>query len=212
MFIPGLYKNENVEEVRTFLKENGFGILIGQVDGKISGAHIPMVLDKNENGEDVLVGHLAKANPQTKSIKDNQEVLTIFNGPHSYISSSWYQKENVPTWNYVAVHVYGTIKVIEGEALFESLKKLVHKYEQHSENPISVEKMSSKTLRQIHGIIGFSIKVHEIQAAYKLSQNRDTRDYNAIIHELEKVGDPNSLGIAAAMKKSRSYWPTTANG
>ncbi len=203
MFIPNYYKNENIEEVKNFLNENSFGILISQSNGKISGTHIPMELDKDENGEDVLVGHIAKANPQTKNLKDKEEILAIFNGPHSYISPSWYQKENVPTWNYIAVHVYGKVKIIEGKELLESLKKLVDKYEQNSENPVSVEKMSSRTLKQINGIVGFSIKINEIQAAYKLSQNREETDYHNITSELEKVGDSNSISIAEEMKKAK---------
>ncbi len=203
MFIPNYYKNENIEEVKNFLNENSFGILISQSNGKISGTHIPMELDTDENGEDVLVGHIAKANPQTKNLKDKEEILAIFNGPHSYISSSWYQKENVPTWNYIAVHVYGKVKIIEGEELLESLTKLVDKYEQNSKNPVSVKKMSSRTLKQVNGIVGFSIKINEIQAAYKLSQNREETDYHNITRELEKVGDSNSIGIAEEMKKER---------
>ena len=201
MFIPDIHKNENIEEVKNFLKENSFGILISQVEGKISGTHIPMELDKNENGENVLVGHIAIANPQSKNLKNEEEILAIFNGPHSYISSSWYQKENVPTWNYVAVHIYGKVKIIEGEELLEFLTKLVDKYERNSKNPVSVKKMSSRTLKQINGIVGFSIKINEIQAAYKLSQNRNVLDYDNIIYELEKVGDSSSIGMAKEMKK-----------
>ena len=201
MFIPNYYKNENIEEVKSFLKKNSFGILISQDSGKISGTHIPMELDTDENGEDVLVGHISKANPQSKYLKNEEEILAIFNGPNSYISSSWYQKENVPTWNYIAVHVYGKIKIIEGEELLDSLKKLVNKYEQNSKNPVSVEKMSSRTLRQINEIVGFSIKINEIQAAYKLSQNREETDYHNIISELEKAGNSNSIKIAEEMKK-----------
>lgn len=201
MFIPNYYKNENIEEVKEFLIKNSFGILISQVEGKISGTHIPMELDTDENGNDFLVGHISKANPQSKNLKNQEEILAIFNGPHSYVSSSWYQKENVPTWNYVAVHIYGTVKIIEGEELLNSLKKLVDKYEKNSENPVSVDKLSSRTMREINGIIGFSIKINEIQAAYKLSQNRDEIDHKNITTELEKNGNPHSLEIAKEMKK-----------
>ena len=204
MFIPHYFKNENIEEVKDFLKEISFGILLSQEDGKISGTHIPMELEIDENGEDVLVGHIAKANPQSKNLKDGQEILAIFNGPNSYISSSWYQHENVPTWNYIAVHVYGKVRIIEGEELLESLKRLVNKHEQHSEHPVSVEKMSTGTLKQMNEIVGFSIKINEIQAAYKLSQNRADQDFRNITHELEKLGDSNSKAIAEEMKKLRT--------
>lgn len=202
MFIPNNYKNENIEEVKDFLNQNSFGILISQVDGKIAGTHIPMQLDTDKNGENVLVGHIAKANPQSKYLKGEEEILAIFNGPHSYISSSWYQKEDAPTWNYIAVHVYGKVKIIEGDELLESLKKLVDKYEKNSENPISVESMSSTTLKQVNGIVGFSIKIHEMQAAYKLSQNREI-DYHSITNELKKKGDSNSMGIVNEMGKTK---------
>jgi len=173
MYIPHHYKNENLEEVKDFLTQNSFGILINTVNGKPWGTHIPLELDVNEDGGDVLMGHLAKANPQWKNFAENQEVLCIFNGPHSYVSSSWYQEEEVPTWNYIAVHVYGKLKIIEGEALLDHLSKLVEKYEKDSDNPISIESLSKNTMKQVRGVVGFQIEINEIQAAYKLSQGRE---------------------------------------
>ena len=204
MYIPKYYKNENIEEVKSFLIENSFGILINQNRGKLSGTHIPLELDIDKKGKDILTGHISRANPQWKNFKDNEEILAIFNGPHSYVSSSWYKKENVPTWNYIAVHIYGTIKIIEGDELLNSLKKLVDKYEEKSETPVSVEKMSEKTLKQIKGIVGFKIRINEIQAAYKLSQNREDSDYHTIIDKLENTEDSNSAEVAKEMKTRRN--------
>jgi transcriptional regulator len=201
MHIPNYYKNENLDEVKSFLIENSFGILINQTHGKLTGTHIPMELDKDENGDDILVGHISKVNPQWENFNENEEILAIFNGPHAYVSSSWYEKENVPTWNYIAVHIYGKIKTIEGDELLDSLKKLVDKNEMNSENPVSVEKMSGRTLEQINGIVGFSIKINEIQAAYKLSQNRNESDYHNIVDKLENGGDTISNQVAKEMKK-----------
>lgn len=204
MHIPNYYKNESLAEVKNFLIENSFGILINQTNGKLTGTHIPMELDTDEHGADVLVGHIAKANPQWKNFNKGEEILAIFNGPHAYVSSSWYEKENVPTWNYIAVHVYGTIKIIEGAELLASLKKLVDKYEANSENPVAVEKMSPRTLKQINGIVGFSIKITEIQAAYKLSQNRNESDYHNIVDKLENTGDTISNKVAKEMKERKA--------
>ena len=114
MHVPTYYKNENITEVKDFLVGNSFGILVTKSIDRPIGTHIPMELDKDENGNDILLGHISKANPQWNSFRDDQEVLAIFSGPHSYISSSWYEEENVPTWNYIAVHVYGSIKLITG--------------------------------------------------------------------------------------------------
>lgn len=155
----------------------------------------------NKEGKDVLYGHISKENPQWNGFIDNDQILALFSGPHSYISSSWYDHENVPTWNYIAVHVYGKIKIIEGEAVIESLKKLVDKYEQNSENPVRVEDLSKKTMMQTRGIVAFEIEITEIQATKKLSQNRDGKNYQNIISELEKTNTNQSVAIANEMKK-----------
>ena len=201
MYIPEHYKNNNIEEAKDFIRKNSFGILVNQAEGKICATHIPMELDTNENGKEVLVGHISKENPQWKGFASSDKVLAIFSGPHSYISSSWYDFEGVPTWNYIAVHIYGTVKIIEGEALLSSLKKLVDKYEANSENPVRVENLSKKTMLMTRGIVAFEIEIEEIQAKHKLSQNRDQKNYDSIIAELEKSGNNDAKAIAEEMKK-----------
>lgn len=200
MYIPHTYKNENIEEVKTFLKQNSFGILINQVDGKPWATHIPLELDTDENGKDILVSHIAKANPQWKGFKNDTEVLCIFNGPHSYISSSWYKEEEVPTWNYIAVHIYGLITILSEEEVLASMHKLVNKYEKGSKNPIAIDNLSDKTMRQIKGVVGFKIEITNIQAAYKLSQGRP-EDHSKIIEELKGNRNSGSNAIAEQMKK-----------
>lgn len=201
MYIPEEYKNNNLEEVKDFIQKNSFAILINQTEGKLCATHIPLELDTNENGKEVLVGHISKENPQWKGFESSDKVLAIFSGPHSYISSSWYDFEGVPTWNYIAVHIYGTVKIIEGEALLSSLKKLVDKYESNSETPIRVENLSKKTMMMTRGIVAFEIEIEEIQAQYKLSQNRDPKNYDNVIVELEKLGNNYAKSIAEEMKK-----------
>ncbi len=199
MYIPNHYKNENLEEVKDFILHNSFGILINIVDQKPWGTHIPLELEQDGDGNDVLVGHMAKANPQWKNFTENAEVLCIFNGPHSYVSSSWYKEEEVPTWNYIAVHVYGKLKVLSEAETLQSMYRLVDKYEKASKNPISLGEMSPKTLRQVKGVVGFSIQISDIQATYKLSQTRK-EDHSKIISELQEQKDAGSIAIAQAMK------------
>jgi transcriptional regulator len=201
MYIPEQYKNENDAEIKAFLQQNAFGILVNQTDGKLWATHIPLELDVNENGKKVLYGHISKENPQWESFASDNKVLAIFSGPHTYISPSWYDHENVPTWNYIAVHVYGTVKIIEGEAVTEMLKKLVDKYEANSEKPVRVEDFSVKTMMQVRGIVSFEIEIEDIQAVKKMSQNRDDKNYNNIISELDKTGDPNAIEVAKVMGK-----------
>lgn len=203
MFIPSYYKNENIEEVKDFLVKNSFGILVNLVDGRPWGTHIPLELTTDAEGNEVLYGHIAKANPQSKNIKDGDEILAIFPGPHSYVSSSWYTFEEVPTWNYIAVHVYGRVAILDEKELLFALDHLTNKYEALSEHPVSLKNLSEKTMKQVRGIVGFKIFIKDIQAAYKLSQNRKDEDYHNIINHLETSTDPQSNAIAGEMKSRR---------
>lgn len=203
MYTPNLYKNEDPESIRTFLKENSFGILINQTNGKLFATHIPIELEIDADGNEILQGHISKLNPQAEGFAENDQVLAVFSGPHSYISSSWYDHENVPTWNYIAVHVYGRIKIVNEEKALEGLKKLVDKYEMSSENPVRVENLSEKTMREARGIIAFEIEINEIQATKKLSQNRDDHNYKNIISELEKTENAQAIAVAKEMSKCR---------
>ncbi len=203
MYIPEIYKNENQEEIQNFIHQHGFGVLVNQTDGKLWATHIPMFLDTDAEGRPILTGHLSKLNPQGGSFKTNDDVLAIFSGAHAYVSSSWYDHENVPTWNYLAVHVYGKVRVLNHEEAVHSLKKLVDKYEAESANPVRVEDLSEKTMREARGIIAFEINITSIEAQKKLSQNRDDKNYKSIISELEKTDDAQAVAIAHEMKKNR---------
>jgi transcriptional regulator len=200
MFTPKYYEQTDLKEIKQFLIKNSFGILVNQVEGKPWATHIPLELSIDKDGSDILVGHIARANPQGKYFTENSTVLCIFNGPHSYISSSWYQEEEVPTWNYIAVHVYGKISILSEEEVLISMHELVTKYEKKSKNPINLENMSPKTLRQVKGVIGFKIKIDDIQATYKLSQTRP-EDHEKIIDELEASKEPSACAIAQAMQQ-----------
>jgi transcriptional regulator len=204
MFIAKDNRNTDLNDIRDFLKGNSFAILISQLDGRPWATHIPLELDTDKEGKDVLNGHLSRGNPQWREFASHPDVLAIFNGPNAYISSSWYDHENVPTWNYIAVHIYGKIRIVEGGELLEFLKKQVDKHEKASTHPVSIERMSKAYVEnEMKGIVGFQIKIDEIQAAYKLSQNRDMPNRENIIKELEKRGDVHSLNIAKEMKKRK---------
>lgn len=201
MFVPKYAHNNDDSEIKEFIKQNSFGILITHSSEKIIATHIP--LEFSPDGSKLL-GHISKANPQWKNFEADSDVLVIFSGPHAYISSSWYDHENVPTWNYIAAHVYGKIHIIEGDELYQALKHLVNRYETSSSNPISIDTMSPDYVRKsMQGLVGFEINITSIEAAYKLSQNRDQKNHTQIIHELEKRNDPGSRQIASEMKKRK---------
>lgn len=202
MYIPELYKNENQKDIQKFIHNNGFGILLNQTVGKLWATHIPFLMEE-KNGKQILVGHVSRENPQAEIFKDSEEVLAIFLGAHSYVSSSWYDHENVPTWNYLAVHVYGKVKLHSLEETIEGLRRLVNKYETNSEKPVRIDDLSKKTMLQAKGIVSFEIEITSIEAQKKLSQNRDDKNYQTIITELEKTNDNQAIAVADEMKKNR---------
>jgi transcriptional regulator len=197
MYTPAYAKNENEEDLKDFIRKNGFGIVVSTVDGKLWATHIPLILVG-----DKLQGHVSRGNKQWRAMPQNEEVMVIFHGPHTYVSSSWYDHENVPSWNYIAVHVYGKAHMQSEDELIESLRQLTNKYEKESVHPVSVDTMSEKFLHtELRGTIGFEITIERMEASYKLSQNRDEKNHTQIISELEKRGDENSVSVANEMRK-----------
>lgn len=145
---------------------------------------------------------MAYGNPQWRTFETAEDVLVIFQGPHSYISSSWYEHENVPTWNYQAVHVYGKAVILTEDELKQDLTWLLQKYEKHRKNPVLWENLSPQLLeKELKGIVGFKIKIQEVQAVDKLSQNRNEADYQNIIHKLYEEKTMNSHQVAKVMER-----------
>ncbi len=203
MFIPKYFKVTDFNEIVEFVQSNSFGTLVTTEQGKPIATHIPLEL--NKIGTDYYItGHMAYGNPQWKTLVECESVLVIYQGAHAYISSSWYAHENVPTWNYQAVHVYGTASILNKDELKQDLSMLLQKYEKHRENPVLWDKLSPSMLeKEIKGIVGFKIKIQEIQAAYKLSQNRNRADYYNIIKKLKEEVGLNSHLMAEVMEKKK---------
>ncbi|MGN7375734.1 FMN-binding negative transcriptional regulator [Bacillus halotolerans] len=201
MYIPKYYKVTNVDDIWDFVQNNSFGTIVTTAQGKPIATHLPLQLMK-EGDTYYITGHIAYGNPQWRTFETCEDVLVMFQGPHAYISSSWYEKENVPTWNYQAVHVYGTASILNEEELKHDLTMLLQKYEKNRESPVLWDKLSPQLLEsQLKGIVGFKMKVEEIHASYKLSQNRNEKDYMNIIDQLRHEGNPNSKQMAELMEK-----------
>ena len=199
MFIPKIYKSEDQDLLRKIISENGFALLISDKD-KLAATHSMFLL--NENGGDFyLETHISKANFQAKVLKDGDEVLCDFLGAHSYISSSWYNHQNVSTWNYEAVQIRGKVKLMNDDELYEHLRKLTFKYEKNQKCPMLVENMGDEYVRkEMKGAFGIYIFPTEVFIVNKLSQNRKEEDFKNIIKELEQSSDENSKNIAEKMR------------
>lgn len=204
MYIPTNNRFDNDAEILDFVQKNSFGILTSaDTEGGVFATHIPLYLVE-KSGTYCLQGHIARANPHTEILQQNSQVLAIFQGAHAYISSSLYSFEEVSTWNYMAVHVYGTVSVLEGDALLTHLTSLTRKYEEGMETPRFAEDMNQEMLRrQLRGIFGFEIKIERWEGKAKLSQNRKDIDYQAIVQHLEKSNDSAERAIAKVMRQKR---------
>ncbi|SEN67339.1 FMN-binding negative transcriptional regulator [Lihuaxuella thermophila] len=202
MYIPKKYRMDHDEAVQ-IMKSYPFAILITVDEHRPLATHIPLEIREDE-GKIYATGHLAYGNMQKKTLENNRDVLLIFQGPHAYVSSSWYEHEDVPTWNYVAVHAYGTSRVLTDDELISALDMMLTHYESHRENGRLWDTFDPEFLkREMKGIVGFEIEITSIQAAAKMSQNRNDTDYKSIVAELEKSNEQGENQVAQWMREKR---------
>jgi len=181
MYIPQQFEVTEREEILAFIKANAFGQLISTVKNRLFSSHLPFFLG-NDGGS--LICHVAKGNPQWEDI-EGQDVLVTFQGPHDYVSPSWYSSPGVPTWNYQAVHVYGKPELItETEKLKNIVNQLTEAHESSFEKPWKPEYKESL----LNAIVGIEIKITELQCKYKLSQNRSEKDKQQVAEQVKKRG------------------------
>lgn len=169
--------------IERLISENSFALLVSNGEEGLEASHLPFEFDAKRQ---VLLSHMARANSQWRRFA-GQEVLTVFSGPHAYISPSWYQTQlAVPTWNYLAVHVYGIPRVVEDDAQTEALlERLIDKHESQR-NPcwrMNAPDDWQQNLRK--AIVAFEIEITRIEAKAKLSQNRPDADVAGVIAGLE---------------------------
>jgi transcriptional regulator len=198
MYVPKHF--EPSKPADRLIEEVCFGTLVEYVDGALYAAHIPLHFDKDRKW---AYGHLAKANElAVKWILGNSknDALFIINGPSTYISSSWYATEEVPTYNYTAIQVKGTRRLRDHTETDDDLKRLVNYYEQKEPKGLTYDTYSPKTLLQSKGVVGFSLEIKSIRAIEKLSQNRK-EDQKSIIKQLENRC-PEAQRVAELMNKN----------
>lgn len=204
MYIPRYYRQDDPEIIDSFIRENSFATLVSGTESGMVAVHLPIELSIGLAGGRWLHGHVARANKIWQSFHPERELLVIFNGPHAYISPRWFTNINVPTWNYMAVHVYGKPCIVEdSRQMYGMLKRIVERFEGETEvATYRIEDLPDKVLNsQMARIVGFQIKVERIEASFKLSQSDEEQDQRTMIEELLKKGDDNSVAVAKAMAR-----------
>lgn len=197
MYIPSYFHIQDEETQYQIISKYGFATLFSQHHGVPVVTRLPLMLSEDKK---YLYGHFARPNPQWEDIT-GQTVLATFDGPHCYISPSWYETNRaVPTWNYVTVHVYGQIEIIEGKEFQDSLRALVMKYEA-PDSSYKLDEVDAPFIEGMEkGIVGFKLSIDKVEGKVKLSQNHPSARQELIIHQLEKSEREDAREIASLMR------------
>jgi len=202
MYLPEHFAEKDEARIAAVVRANSFATLV-TIDGtQPFASHVPLVLQPASGPRGSLIGHVARANPQWRHFSNGAEVLAIFSGPHAYISPSWYQTPlMVPTWNYVAVHIYGIPRIVEDAAAFEEILRLtVQEYESGRPAPWRDALPPEHKAAMMKAIVGFEIEIGRVEAKFKLSQNRKPEDIAGAVAALSQSENQTERELAALMK------------
>ena len=214
MYIPKFHSETNTEVLHNLIVENPLGIWTHHHEGKLTANHLPFLLTHSENQPSTLVTHVAKTNPIWKTVGLNTEEpsLIIFQSVNTYISPSWYPSKKlhgkvVPTWNYVAVHVYGRAKIhTDAEWLRAHVEATTDHHESNQAEPWKVDDAPSEFIAgMVNGIVGIEITIEEIIGKWKVSQNRSEDDRKGVMEGLCHSGNSSSIEMAEIIKQANQH-------
>jgi len=202
MYIPKAFLEDDISKLHAFMRDYSFATLVTQQNGVPFASHIPFLLDTERGPRGTLLAHMARANPQWHDFDEAQEVLVIFQGPHTYISPSWYEVElSVPTWNYAVVHAYGFPRLVEEQNdLYNLLKTLIETHESHFEKPWPFQLPGDYVQKMMRGIVGFEIQITRLEGKFKMNQNRTASERAKVIAALQESSDAQSVSVADLMR------------
>jgi len=205
VYIPDAFRETDRKALHQLMRQNSFATLITINGGAPLASHLPILLDSDRGDYGTLSGHMARANPQWRDFSDGREALAIFQGPHAYVSPSWYETHpSVPTWNYAVIHAYGTARLIDDRSeLRKLLQASVQFYESGFEKPWAFELPEKFVEKMMDMIVGFEIPISCIEGKFKLSQNRPPADRNRVKQTLENSADPLAKAVAELMAAAR---------
>jgi transcriptional regulator len=202
MYIPAAFQETDPSALHDLIERHSFGLLVSQLDGAPFATHLPFLLDRESGRFGTLLGHVARANPQWRPA-DGQSVLAVFSGPHAYISPTWYESAHVvPTWNYVAVHAYGRMELVEDhDGLLAIVRRSVEVYERTLPWPWTLDDSPTFVDRLLTQIVGFRIEVERLEGKLKLNQNHPVERRAKVVRALAAQGDENATAIADLMTR-----------
>jgi transcriptional regulator len=210
MYVPKQFREDDIDVLQTLMREYSFATLVStQEDGVPTATPLPFVLEAQPAPYGTLKAHMALGNPQWRTFRPDQLVLVIFQGPHAYISPSWYETSlAVPTWNYATVHAYGYPRLIDDQAeLLEQLQSLIGLHEASFAHPWPFDLPTDYLEQMMKGIVGFAIQITRLEGKFKMSQNRSATDRERVATELRASQDPMHCEVAALVGGARQRRP-----
>lgn len=203
MYIPEHFKETNPKRIQAIIVASPFGMLVTAPDGVPFVSHLPFMFDCTASSKGKLMCHMARGNPQWQHLSSCGEVLVVFQGPHAYVSPSWYSSPGVPTWNYAAVHLRGKPRLIESASEIDVLvERLTQIYESQMPCPWEPDLAGERRTKLLGTIVGLEIEITDIQAKFKLSQNRSPQDQQSVAEKLSQSGDQTEIALAKLMSSS----------
>ncbi len=201
MYVPSAFAQTDTSKLHDFIRRYSFAILTSHGEGGLVASHLPLLLDADAGTQGYLLGHMARANPHWRRVEG--EVMAVFSGPHAYISPSWYEDAGtVPTWNYVAVHAYGTFHLVEErDALLEILRRSVGAYESPMPEPWVFDESAEHVEKMLKMIVGFRIEITRLEGKWKLNQNHPEERRRKVINALSMRPDDDSKAIVNLMRE-----------
>ena len=208
MYIPKDFALEDREAAFALMKRFDFALVVSAPGGAVAASHLPVLLDETRGDNGTLCAHMARANPQWRDFEklaaDGGEALVVFQGPHAYVSPTWYggHQPAVPTWNYMAVHAYGRPRIMDDPAQVRGLlERLVATQEAGLEPPWSLDGQDEAFVAgMMRGIVAFEIPIARLEAKAKLSQNRTPEQRVGVVAALEANEDPLVRELARQMR------------
>ena len=200
MYIPEHFKETDVERLAALIERYSFGTLITAPGGVPFASHLPFLYEKSAGRFGKLIGHMARANPQWRHLTAADEVLAVFQGPHAYVSPSWYGTPGVPTWNYAVAHLYGRPRLVEDEAGIGTIvRRLTQVHESRFPIPWEPDLTGERGSKLLNMIVGFEIEVTDLQGKFKLGQNRPVEVQRRVSQQLSRSPDPLDVEVAKLM-------------
>ena len=190
MYVPDSFNVADRDEIEAFLQRYDFATLVSAAGGSLTATHLPVVVRREPSGL-IVAGHVARANPHWKTLDGETEALLIFQGPHAYVSPTWYANgPAVPTWNYTVVHAYGRVQAVEDAEVWEDiLEALLRRYEAHRVDAWLMDSVPIEyRSRALAAVVGIRMPVLRLEAKFKLGQNRAAADRRGTILDLSGKG------------------------